>query len=473
MRYWGPIGAAAAGYAVGRWAWGEGVQNLPEHLQLLEQQQELAAMGIDPKLLWNQVGPSDSTPDRYVSGPLRARGGDRTTAPVQSRRYIAGRVGADDQSRALALRKFNNQLARTELTGTDLGYSALQMGQIRNQLLRSGGGLLQDLTGGQVTDTAAAQRMGIGPGVTGAFRFAQRRGGFGDTDQPGSVQSFMHLFDRMGFRGMGEVVPELERIAGILEGFRSSGIPIAGPLARNLEQSSALFGPVMGRNIALGTTAAGQRVGQTGPQDMFGMFAMRQAFKKLGIKATKGVSAEDYERALDYLAENGVDTKMMLSDLGHAGGGGATGRLLARFNMSGQGIPVGGRGFRGGLKRLGGVGLSADEQVALKAAGVDEGYTPDPARQSSNWLEEVAKGSVAFGQRGKFAPGKTAPLVKEAEIKTKQIVSEAATVLTAAQDFRAAVTISKDTWAKKIAPMMQEMALMFERMAKTMQEYVH
>lgn len=463
-----PVTAAGVGGVVGlaagaaaKFTLGEGIANIPRHLQLLEQQQQLAAMGIDPSQLAGLTGPSDSTPSTQqpIAGPA---GGPQLFETVP------GVLGPRDTRRKTLHDQLNQRQRSLEQAGAKIGFDALQMGGIQQQLLRRGGGNISlgggpGLSTAAVMNAAAAQRAGIGTDVTGALQFAERRGAFGGETgtQQSMLNEFVHMSRQMGFEGMGEIVPNLQQIITLIEGFRTTGIPIAKDTVKgSMLDMSRTFGPIMGANIAMGSIRAQKQAGQTGPSDMMDMFMMRSAFKELGIDAAQGVSAEDYERALDLMATGGVPVGGAIDMMLKAGGGGASGRLLARQALASKGIQVGGPAFKGGLRMREGAtfnSLPAHEQAAIQDAGGRVGLA-DIKMQGPQFLEEMAEATVGLGRRGEFKPGAEAPLAVQARTESKKIVEVSGNVLTAVQEFNEAILNSKIFWSSEVQPFIESVS---------------
>lgn len=398
-----------------------GISAIPAHMQLLEEIQRATA-AMSPVLLGEPQAAGAGVVRRVEPGARELR------AAIDQRQ--------SGIEQALA----------------DFGYDAQRSAQIQNELLMRGGGFLEDLPGGNVRNAAAALRLGIPLDVSGAFRFAERRGAFGvDTGtQQDLLREFLHLASRMGFEGPGETVPLLQEIAGILDDFRKTGISTDKEGIKDAFRTAAMFGPLMGANVAGQFIRTQRATAQQGPQSLLGMFQLRAAFESLGIDPTKGISARDYERALNLMARGG--------------GPGALRSVIDQAILAGGGVDKAGTlqagdvlGARSAeltavLRLRAGRQLAPEEADVITSLQQQIGRRGEARRdferrliEDPEIIEKLARASVEAADRRPFSAGQQAPLVQQAINDTKQVVDLAENLVTITQSLgQAARTFNDD-----------------------------
>ncbi len=278
--------------------------------------------------------------------------------------------------------------------GTALGLSADQSLQIALSALQAGGGEITDPGAVESAMTALhAMRLQLAvPEVTGMFRMGVRRRAFANLPTgpitPGAeieptgvaIMRAEQQARRIGLRGPGEIAGYIRSIAGLIQQWQNTGIPIDDKrLGREQMRLSKLFGPVQGARMGFGIQQFGRQLGQRGPSGIVDLLSL-QALSGVQIFGREGLNFQALEEAQIRAAEGrpragGGQERLLKDALGWIGGrAGAQAspeiaafqRLTAQKLLSGVGVAAGGEVFAGGLRRLQGVELT-DRQKQLEA----------------------------------------------------------------------------------------------------------
>jgi hypothetical protein len=282
--------------------------------------------------------------------------------------------------------------------------------QFRAQVMQAGGGTGLTEQGQRmgVTAMAAQTAFGVGPGVSGAFLQAGRRGGLAGAEGDASrmfTESIADAF-KLGL-SEAEMNVYLQQMASGIETWKTTGIPfnkqsmadIAGTLG------TMGMGGVRGMAVAGGISRAAEQLSRTGPQSV-GQLMMLQTMG--GLKPGQ-TGMEAMEEALIRLEKKedltGEKMKTFISQLISAGGGGAMGRRVAYGVLQQAGVQV--------------------SRAELKA--FDEGADPETLKKLREEREEGARKAKMVetpeGLARATRAAVPAALKEQAELTNRQIAN--------------------------------------------------
>jgi hypothetical protein len=297
------------------------------------------------------------------------------------------------------------------------GLSQHEALQFSSQLFQAGGGRYgegpqagqnQRMTGAAM---AAQTMFGVGPGVSGAFLQAGRRGGLVGAGGQGAEAMTGALRDAMeqGLEGS-EVTTYLANMAQGIQNWEQSGIPV------NKDSLKALGLEISGTGIA-GTRAARmagnmqqytQGIGQRGIQGGMDLLMLQK------IGGFKGGGAQDYEKSI-------MNLEQMSGDLSTGKFGEKSQDMIRQLVGMGGGAKGGGLSFlRRKLQPIMGP-MSLMETAALaQKAGMDTGISEDEFKAAGIDVKgEALKIGRGRGKAGEI--GTVEALMSEAAKRVKEL----------------------------------------------------
>lgn len=379
-------------------------------------EEEMARLGTGGGALGERARRKVATANLEEERGRRQRVAEASEIDTERRRREAA-ADADFQGRrsragaAAAARERDRLFRPVRRAGMEMmGINRQEALQQAVQILQAGGGNLEQLQqqGLLRTGFAAQTAFGVGPGVTGAFLQAGRRGGLSGLrpgTEGGGGQALTEAIGdamRLGLEGS-EINQYLQTMAEGISQWRQTGIPFAKEAIADFgsELGRLGLGGVRGAAVARGVAGAAQALSTRGPQTAQELLVMQTLG---GLRPGQG-GAAGFEQAQIQLEQlrggqvGGEQLNQLLGQLMQAGGGGAAGRLFARQSLGQMGVNIGAEEFRLLGRQVQGEDLSTEERGRLKflqeqrgAVGAGPQTPEELQRQAQTLIGEFGRG---------------------------------------------------------------------------------
>ncbi len=442
----------AAIKAAGDRAVAEGAQRAANKEAVEKLAREMALKDVAPSFFENQ---RRSQADTLVR--------NRSWYRDDARRQLTTGFGGTEEGRRLraqAMQEASESIRSGPLEmlrgrGTRFGMQDPQVLQLIGQVARAGGGGVgggrQALRG---ADTfLAAQRLGIGADVSGAFVGGVQRGGLrGGGDAATRLE---RSFQKAIARGLTdtEAVQYLQEVAAGINQWRSTGIPLNERGFNAIARGAGAIGPVRSGVVAGQVTRGFQNIAQGGIQSALDLQVLRDVtgFKGGGLGALSG-ALESLEN-LDKLDPQ--QFSKLISTFAERAGSQDT-REQALF-------------VRQGLKRLG-ANVSLTEANILAADATGGGLTGAQRRQARRVRRRVQTGEGTLQERAAATVGVAER--RQTDIENQQ-TRTGESLITATQNLEESTTKTTGALTDALSSSFTDLTDRVKKAAETFESFVN
>ncbi len=431
-------------------------------------------MSEQPGMMFNEAGqlvgregmiePGEGTGAMFTFTPGQGVRANRRSTPMRGAAVAGERRRLQSANarrrRQAARRAVTRELGQFEQVGRQFGMSPQESLQFTSQLADTAGGRPSM---DQTRQAMAANRLGFGQDISGAFVKAQRRGGIvagggGMLDAIGGGQ-------RMGLE-QPEIRSLLQSIAAGINSFEQTGIPINPRSIGRIGASVAGqgLGGIRGLNISRQLARGGQRIGATGPTGAVDVLALQT------MGGMKGTSAEGVLQAMERMEEGQFTSGGLqnftktIAQQGRGLGEFQRGRLVRQAFQS-LGIQVGARESRLMATQALGGQLSPEQRSIVQG---------EQAKILAGTKRSEAFGATPGGIEGlaRTLVDTVSPNIKkQSELAAKQLVV-GEKMVTNMQKLEGTTTAMTAAFTNTIAPLMESLTSSMEKVALATEEFV-